>query len=517
MKESKKKVQLDAYTGIGDLASKARRGVGKMLLPLALLGIAETAYLGVSGKAGADAFGAMAIGTWVALAVWSRSSIGLPILPMMAVQALLIYGVPIVAGHEVIFNYPPDYLSRSGVEIMFFQLSMVGCWSVAMRLSRPSPPMSHTLHEFTKSGRKGWSRLGIGIISAVTGFEILQGLNAFGGALSLLPNGSESIITALLGVANACGFFLVALIVGSKEAGAAEQAYFWLLVIANAMISSEDFILASAAASLMSIAVGLFCGSGRVPWRYLIVTMLLLSFFNSGKVTMRERYWENEDAPGSQITITQLPAVYLEWIGASYDAFVENNTHSRKEAAYTDAGPEKHQTLLDRIDNLQNLLFVMDAMENEHVRPLHGQTYSLIPPLLIPRVFWPNKPRSHEGQILLNVHFGRQDLESTFTTYIAWGLVPEAFGNFGPYLGSLAIGGFLGALFGWIENLTARKLVVSAEGFLSLALVMNLMNSFEMVASVLVTCTFQSLMVVLAACMPFVRKARNPVRPEEPE
>ena len=91
-------------------------------------------------------------------------------------------------------------------------------------------------------------------------------------------------------------------------------------------------------------------------------------------------------------------------------------------------------------------------------------------------------------------------------TYIAWGLLPEAYGNFGPILGALSMGGFLGFAFAWIENLTARKLVVSMEGFLSLSLLLNLMNSFEMVASVLVTSTFQSFIVIVATSAPFVHR-----------
>jgi hypothetical protein len=39
------------------------------------------------------------------------------------------------------------------------------------------------------------------------------------------------------------------------------------------------------------------------------------------------------------------------------------------------------------------------------------------------------------------------------------------------------------------------------------------MNSFEMVASVLVTSTFQSMVIVLAASAPFVRRIQNP-RPD---
>ena len=121
-------------------------------------------------------------------------------------------------------------------------------------------------------------------------------------------------------------------------------------------------------------------------------------------------------------------------------------------------------------------------------------------------ILWPDKPRSHEGQVLLNVHFGRQDLSSTFETYIAWGLLPEAFGNFGPVAGSAALGAFLGLFFACIDRVTARKLLVSMEGFLSLTLMISLMNSFEMVASVFITSTFQAFVVVVVSSAPFVRK-----------
>ena len=111
-----------------------------------------------------------------------------------------------------------------------------------------------------------------------------------------------------------------------------------------------------------------------------------------------------------------------------------------------------------------------------------------------------------------------RDLDSTFATYIAWGLLAEAYGNFGPVLGAILVGGgFLGACFAWIERFTARKLFISMEGFLSLSLMMNLMNSFEMVASVLVTAIFQSFVIVVAASAPFVRRiaVKRPAKAED--
>jgi len=422
--------------------------------------------------------------------------------------------VPIAAGHEIISTYPPGFVTAAGFEVMVFDLTLALAWLAGMRMFQPAPAVSYVLQEFNREGIKGWARLGFGLIILATGFEILQGLNLAGGVLALLPGGANSIVSALVAVVSACGFFLVAMMIGGKRASVLEKIIFWGLLILNGMISAQDFILASAAANLITVAVGFFWSEGRVPWRYLVGAMIILSFLNMGKTTMRERHWGNTYEPASENSLSQLPAYFAEWINVSYDALVENNLEAQSGSGGTASTANKNQTLLDRIDNLQNLLYVIDAIETDHVTPLHGQTYSLIPPLLVPRIFWPDKPRSHEGQVLLNVHFGRQDLNSTFETYIAWGLLPEAYGNFGAVAGSITLGLFLGLLFAWIENYTARKLVMSTEGFLSLSLLMNLMNSFEMVASVLVTSTFQSFVIIIAASMPFVR--RTVMRPTAP-
>lgn len=509
-------IPLDRYTDIGELSAKVRSAIKRTVVPLAAVLGAEAAYLAYSGKAGAAAFALVGAGTCIALMLWGRGGIGLPLLPMLVIQNLIIYGVPIAAGHETISAYPPDFVFSAGIEVLVFDVAIALAWRMGMGILRPSPRASYALHEFNRAGAKGWARLGFAMVVGATSFLVLQGLDLLGALYAVIPSGADSILYALVSVVSACGFFLISMIIGGREASVLEKALFWVLLVANAMMSASDFLLSSAAANLITVAIGFFWSSGRVPWRYLTVAMLALSFLNTGKTTMRSRYWGNEDAPTSQRTFQQLPATYAEWIGVSYNAILENDTE--KTQATSDARPKanKNQTLLDRIDNLQNLLFVIDAIETDHIKPLGGKTYSLIPPLLVPRVLWPDKPRSHEGQVLLNVHFGRQDLEATFTTYIAWGLLPEAYGNFGPIAGAVILGAFIGILFAWIENLTARKLLVSMEGFLSLSLLMNLMNSFEMVASVLVTSTFQSFVVIIAASLPFVHRTVAP-RPEPDE
>jgi hypothetical protein len=517
MSRSQSRQSLDRYTTIGDLSEKVRKALKTMLVPVAAAMVLECSILAVTGSQGAAAFALMCAGTFFILVTWANDGIGVPLMPMMAAQTLIIYGVPIMAKHEVILTYPSEYVFSAGMEVMVFCLSMTVSWLIGMRTWVPSRPVSYALQELNKSGAKGWARLGFGMVAGSTAVQVLEGLGILNGVFALLPPGADSIISTLIAVAAACGFFLVSMIVGGGSATYLENLIFWVLLFVNAAISSQDFILATAAAYLITVAVGLFWSSGRIPWKYLTIVMVTLSFLNTGKTTMRSRYWENADQPGKQITLVALPSIFAEWVGVSYDAILENNSAPTSSAKYSGSAVAKNQTLLDRIDNLQNLLFVIDAVKTSHISVLGGKTYSIIPPLLIPRVLWPDKPRSHEGQVLLNVHFGRQDLESTFTTYIAWGFIAEAYGNFGPFLGTIILGSFLGFTFAWIENYTAAKLIVSIEGFLSISLLMNLMNSFEMVASVFVTATFQSMVIIAAASLPFVRRTVNVRLPEAQE
>jgi hypothetical protein len=507
MTRSSKDGNFDRYSEIGVLCRTMRTGIKRGIVPMGLLLAGETAYLWERGVPGTAAFALMSASSCVALLGWSQCAIGLPLLPLIILQGLMIYGVPIMASHENILMFPSSFVLQAGFEVMIFNLSMLMAWWIGMRLLRPALPVSYALHEFNKLGAKGWARLGFGMIICSTAFEIAQTTPLLDGVYALLPSGSDSILNALPSVASACGFFLVSMVIGGREASAVEKSLFWSLLIVNSLVSASSFLLAGVAANLATVAIGLFWSNGRVPWRYIVISTVSLSFLNVGKVTMRARYWASEESAGTTVSFIELPACFIEWSEVSFNATMENDAGTPE--LLKDANPDtgKNQTLLDRIDNLQNLLFVIDAIEANHIKPLGGATYSIIPPLLVPRILWPNKPRSHEGQVLLNVHFGRQDLESTFKTYIAWGLLPEAYGNYGAIFGSLYLGVALGMFFAWVENYTARKLLVSMEGFLSLSLFMNLLNSFEMVASVFVTSTFQSFMIIAAASAPFVHRS----------
>jgi len=64
----------------------------------------------------------------------------------------------------------------------------------------------------------------------------------------------------------------------------------------------------------------------------------------------------------------------------------------------------------------------------------------------------------------------------------------------------------MGFIFAWIEQFTAKKLVISIEGFVAFTVFLSMANSFELVASVLITSIEQSIIPIVAATAPFARR-----------
>jgi len=523
MSKANVSLRLDTrYTQMGDLAAGLRHLLKRIIQPLGAGMALAVAFGFLDSRFGAVGLGLICAGTYAALAVWSGSGIGLPLLPMLVAQHLILYGLPILVNEKTIRAYPEAFVTDAGLEVFVFLIALTASWKFGMQVFRPSAPFCYGFEELKKGGSSKLVRLGFGLAAAATAYVPFERLGLLDLVLQMLPGGSSSIVNALVSAIAMCGFFMLSLIIGAGQMNPTGKTMFWLIVAFNCYVTASAFLLSAVATLVFSVAAGLFWSSGKVPWRFLVIVGSILAFLNLGKIEMRTRYWTVNGANEiPEFSLSEMPAHYAEWIGVSFDLMLGDQARdSGRPGGPVPENPAepgaKGQSLLSRVNNLQNLLFVMDAEKNGHIPPLGGSTYTLIPPLLIPRIMWPGeKPRSHEGQVRLNVHFGRQDLESTLTAYIAWGLLPEAYGNFGPIAGAIILGAFLGVCIAWVENFTASKLVVSLEGFGAFALFVGLANSYEMVASVLVTSIFQSVVPIVLAMYPFVRRRKVIPPPQE--
>ena len=498
--------RFDRYTRISELGDTLHRVLKPGLLITGALMLALVVKLFISEQDGWLGLALIGLGTWVALAVWQFRGKGLPLIPLVAIQHFAVYGIPLINRNKAILSYPGSMMDKAGMEVMIFLVACSLSWAACMQLFQPGPPVAYVLRIFALHGNKVLNRLGIGLICLAAGYELLNALHVINTVLSLLPGGTGSIVTALVGAAGMSGYFLVAMFVSSGEARPTTRITFWVILVVHLLLLASSILLFTVVNIIGAVVIGLFWGSGRMPRRFLIICCSVLAFLNVGKYEMRDRYWM-DGAISDRVTLTTLPAFFGEWAGFSAGNLFGSDpaqSQSREDAQ-----------MLARMDNLQSLLFVTSAVDDSRVPLLNGATYTLIPPLLIPRIFWEDKPRAHEGQVMLNVHFGRQSLEESFGTYIAWGLLPEAYGNFGSIFGGVILGLALGLIFAWLETATATKPLLSLEGMVAFAVFIGIASSYEMVSSVMVTSLFQSVIVISLACVPFV-ESMSTVRPSSP-
>ncbi len=243
-----------------------------------------------------------------------------------------------------------------------------------------------------------------------------------------LPQGSFSILRSMQDAAKLATGFVLGYAIGGRYIAGAKTVFvvcgwIWLFTL-----SLASLLLSSAAGLTIAIAAGLYLGSGRIPWKYMICVLTAVSFFNYSKHEMRAKYWENRIG---SLQLQDMPKYFGEWSLLTVEKMFGDQVTKRR---------DKTQGLLERVSTLQMLLYVQRMVQSQSATVLNGATYAMIPELLVPRVLWPNKPRTHEGQVLLNTHFRQQTRSETFVTYIAWGLIAEAYGNFGSLLGPLIVG-----------------------------------------------------------------------------
>lgn len=429
----------------------------------------------------------------------------LPLMALIALQTLAIFGTPILAQNPSLAQYSADEITAAARQIFIYGFALTGGWLLVVR--RPTGRQPHSFRIVAGIDPTRPSTLntaGLLLLGAGTGYQLVMLDGWLDPLFAALPNGIFPITRTLFDLAAIGGCLIGGYAVGSRAMPPGGRLLFWLLLAVICLVRISSTLLSGASGVVAATCIGHFLGARRPPYTFLIIAVAVAAFFNLSKFEMRAKYWQDEDY-GPRVGLAGLPSFFAEWAGYSLTLSADDRALSAAEEA---AG----QRLTDRLDNLQNLLFAQDAVERQTIPLLDGKTYRVIPQLLVPRVFWPEKPRAHEGQAVLNVHFGRQRLEDTFTTYVAWGLLAEAYGNFGAFWGPLFCGGMLGLLIGWAERWVRPYPITSLQAFFFLIIAVNFSLSFEMVASVWITSAFQMTVALAAATLPF--SERRPLRPE---
>ena len=406
---------------------------------------------------------------------------GLPIFPLFSFTFVWTHALPLVSQHPVVLTYTAeDHLQASFVTAS--SLCLGTClW---FRFVRRLPPLaaSYRALEDKKGDKLFLMFLAVGVL-----FNIAS----TGGWLFFLRGGFFSAIRAAVLGLIALSCFSLAYRLGTRSLSK-HQTTLFLTLLTSYMMSYAVSLLLVGAASIFAVSTAAFTiGRKRVPLLIITVAFIVFSLLHYGKSEMRSKYWF--DNTGISIQPWEYPSWYSEWLGNSFSYFDKRDSYSVQEK----------QSLLERSSLIQLLLLAQDNSPNR-VPYLKGETYAIIPQLLVPRFLNPSKIRSHEGTYLLNIHYGRQTRKDTATTTIGWGLMNEAYANYG-FIGCLGLAAALGALYGKVSQWSVGAPTLSAQ---SLFAVLLLTFSFqtEWSAGVYVAALFQSSTVLCIFAMLFMKK-----------
>jgi hypothetical protein len=420
---------------------------------------------------------------------WSH---GLPIWPVFVASNGVIAALPMIQDSENLAVYTSGEIIAGGFTFVgFFALGTVIWLSLTARQGKPPANVVMIAREHSE-------RYLFGFIVA----GLLFYLNQLGGIIPL-PGNTMQLARGVTGSLSTLGIFVLAFYDGQGLLKRPQSIWLAVLATMTTLAAAAGLIMATAIVPVAMLLMGYALGSGKVPWRALAVVLIVATILHPGKFAMRALYW-GPDRPAFRLTV--LPQFYLDWFGHGMEHFAGItglDTPVAKE--------DEVSSLFERSGNLHMLLLVQKKSPDE-VPFLNGLTYEPIPRLLIPRFLDDEKGISHAGNILLTVNYGVQTIEQTAGTSIGWGLVPEAYANFG-YMGVAGLAVVLAIFYSWMTNISVGVPMTSLRFVLGL-LIMGAATRADTMG-VFITTQFQGIVGVSLAAMMLMRRQPNPFAEEQ--
>ncbi len=398
--------------------------------------------------------------------LWARTGGSrFPVFETILLLCANAYAMPVLNAREQLAGYAPEVITQACLAVILYQLSAI-------------------LVYVTVSGLPGRSRFWReSLISRQIEKLIIYGLILSTGYVGLstfttwVPAELESILRAIFyGIGILCTF-IGAQRWGRGELTQGEKTVFVCTLGPQLVFMSVSLVLIGAISLIGIGLLGYVSGGKRIPWLVLGLAFTVLALLHTGKTQMRTKYW---DQGHPTPTITELPAYFTEWIDFGLEP--------------TSGGKTVSQKMLERTSLMHILCLIVDNTPSRQDY-LYGKTYSYVLPQLVPRFFWPDKPRSHVATYELAIYYGLQQEEDTATTTIAFGLVTEAYANFG-LIGTM----LLGALWGfWLKKLQIWSTYSPMFSFAGLLMVLLTAWSFsaELTMAAWVSSLEQAVIVVL--------------------
>ena len=406
-------------------------------------------------------------------------SSGLPIFPMMALPYVWAFAIPLLKQQTLVADYDVAAQVQAGLTAILFLIVATLVWWFVLWVPGPPPRVVLALREDAASR--------LFLIGLAASCLIQMASN--GGWLPI-PWGLVTILNAVNAAASSLAVIVLASRLGRRQLAPTEKSLFVALLLVFLLITTSTLLLIQGLATCLLAVIAFTMGRGKLPLLIGVVALGVFAFLHLGKAPMRAAYW---NAEAEAVQPLDYPMFYLRWVGYSLDALPEvlQPQTERTTARLDERGSLIHMTLL-----------VQDKTPQE-VPYLGGETYTIIPGLLVPRFINPDKLRSHEGTFRLAIAYGLQTEEATLRTTIAFGLLAEAYANFG-YTGVVGLAILLGWGYGAITRASRHAPLTSLRGLAALLIMASAIQA-EYTAGVLVTVLAQTGGVLLVAALVLMR------------
>ncbi|OKH56223.1 hypothetical protein NIES2101_00095 [Calothrix sp. HK-06] len=395
---------------------------------------------------------------------------GMPIFPLFALTYIWTHAFPLNSNYTRILSYSIESRLFASITTAGFLLIGTLTWYQFVKSPPKIPKYYRTLN--SKTSNRFFL---ITMLLAV----LFNTVNS-SGWLSL-DGGSFAIIRGTILALNVIAVFILSYKLGTYELSKSQSRLYIFLLIGYIITNSVSLLLVNAASTFLVAVMAFIIGRKKIPLILILIVVICFSVLHYGKGDMRAKYWSKE-----QITVVQpwdYPAFYSEWTGYAFDYINKRDNISKK---------QQKESLAERSSLVQMLLTTQTKAPE--IKPfLYGETYKFIPELLIPRILEPNKISSHEGTILLSIHYGLQTRKSNYL--ISWGLLAESYANFGIFgCGMLAV--ILGIFYGKVAKWSINAPIISAQSLFAV-LIMTFALQTEFTAAVYAAALSQSVVALV--------------------
>ncbi len=345
-----------------------------------------------------------------------------PLVEVLLIVIVPFYGLPMVMEHQRVVLFPESTLIKAATVVVVFQCSILAGAAFA------------SYNHVVRNVAHWWKRELIPEAKLhLTAYTFLLTILwlLVAGFTDWVPNeflGTFRAIFFGIGIVSA---FLQARLWGLGLLHQQQKVFFIFCLSLYCILASVSLLLITSLTLLLLVLVGYFSSSRRIPLLACIIVLPLFIVLHAGKTKMRSIYWGDYAKP---VAISGLPSFYVEWV--QYGLEAGGNLGGDEET--------KGSSLFERASLIQIICFTVDVIP-EKMPYLDGQTYTIVPPQLIPRFLWPGKPSPNQSMKILAVHLGLLSTEQAETTSIGIGLIAEAFANAG-FLTVIV----LGFSFGWV-------------------------------------------------------------------